>query len=107
MFNIGFGEIAVIVVLSLLVFGPDRLPDAARRAATTIRQLRELAASARQQVSDAAGIDDQETRRVVDDLRELNPRRIASSVLTPTPAPATPQPERGTAEPVGLDPDVV
>lgn len=103
-FNIGFGEILFIAVIGLLVFGPDRLPDAVRRGAGLLRQARELALQARQQVSDAAGLQDEDTAGLVADLRELHPRRIASSVLDPLPpeqeAPGAPK--RST----GIDPDL-
>lgn len=102
MFNIGFGEVLLIAVIGLLVFGPDRLPDAVRNAAQWLRQVRELAVTARKQVSDAAGLDDPETARVVADLRELHPRRIASSVLDPAPHDTT----RQDRESSGIDPDL-
>lgn len=40
MFNVGIGEIAVIVVVCLLVFGPDRLPEMARQVGRFLGQLR-------------------------------------------------------------------
>jgi len=39
-FNVGIGEIAVIVVVCLLVFGPDRLPEMARQVGRFLGQLR-------------------------------------------------------------------
>jgi sec-independent protein translocase protein TatB len=32
MFNVGIGEIVVIVLVCLVVFGPERLPQMARQA---------------------------------------------------------------------------
>ena len=32
MFGVGLPELAVIIVVGLLVFGPDRLPDYAKQA---------------------------------------------------------------------------
>ncbi len=32
MFNIGLGEIVAIVLVTLLLFGPERLPEMARQA---------------------------------------------------------------------------
>ena len=40
MFNIGFPELFVVAVLTLLVFGPDRLPELARNAAKFISRFR-------------------------------------------------------------------
>jgi sec-independent protein translocase protein TatB len=101
-FNIGFGEMLLIAVLGLLVFGPDKLPDAMRRGSQALRQIRQFAADARKQVSDAAGIDDAEAARVVSDLRDLHPKRIAASVLDPLPEPDQQQVKRSKS--TGIDP---
>jgi sec-independent protein translocase protein TatB len=85
--DIGLGEILVIVVLALLVFGPDRLPKVAADAARMLRQVRRMAASARQDLVDAAGLeDDGEMAQAVRDLRELDPRRAVQGLLTDDPA---------------------
>ena len=57
MFDIGVGEIVVIAVVGLLVFGPDRLPEMARQAGSWMRDLRKMVASARREVSDSLGAD--------------------------------------------------
>ena len=101
--DIGFGEIILIVVVALLVFGPDRLPKVAADAARTLRQVRQMAASARKDLVDAAGLeDDAELTQAVRDLRDLDPRRAMDGVLTDDPAPTTasrtaPRPAGGSA----------
>jgi len=40
MFEIGFGEIALIAVVALLVLGPERLPGVARTAGALVRRAR-------------------------------------------------------------------
>lgn len=40
MFGLGFGEILVILVIVLLVFGPEKLPDVARTLGRTLAELR-------------------------------------------------------------------
>jgi len=55
--DIGFGEILVIAVVGLLVFGPDRLPAMAKQAGGWLRDLRAMVASARSEVSDSLGVD--------------------------------------------------
>lgn len=57
MFDIGVGEILVIAVVGLLVFGPDRLPEMAKQAGSWMRDLRRMVASARREVSDSLGAD--------------------------------------------------
>jgi len=100
-FNIGFGEMLLIAVLGLLVFGPDRLPGAVRQGAGMLRQLRDMAATARQQVADAAGMDQAETSRVMNEIAELHPKRLASSVLNPEPDKAA-----AARASTGIDPDL-
>lgn len=85
--DIGFGEVVVIIVIALLVFGPDRLPKMAADAARTLRQVRQLAASARKDLVDAAGLEgDGEMAQTMKDLRDLDPRRAMNGVLTDDPA---------------------
>lgn len=57
MFDIGIGEILVIAVVGLLVFGPDRLPEMAKQAGGWMRDLRRMVASARSEVKDSLGVD--------------------------------------------------
>jgi sec-independent protein translocase protein TatB len=74
--DIGLGELIVIAILALLVFGPDRLPKVAADAARTLRQVRQMAVSARKDLADAAGFeDDDELNQAVRDIRDLDPRR--------------------------------
>lgn len=92
MFDIGLGEILLLGVVGLLVFGPDRLPKAAADAGRWVRTLREMAAGARKDIVDSAGIDLDETLGTVRELRDLHPRRLASGLLSderPGAAPTT------------------
>jgi sec-independent protein translocase protein TatB len=45
-FGVGIPEMAVILVVAIFVFGPERLPEFARQAGRIARQLRRLARSA-------------------------------------------------------------
>jgi Tat protein translocase TatB subunit len=40
MFGLGMGEIIVILIVALLVLGPDKLPDAAKQIGKGLRELR-------------------------------------------------------------------
>ncbi|HBM55568.1 MAG TPA: twin-arginine translocase subunit TatB, partial [Acidimicrobiaceae bacterium] len=40
--NLGGGEILVILLLGLLVLGPERLPGAVRQAGKALRQVRKV-----------------------------------------------------------------
>ena len=81
----------MIVVVALLVFGPDRLPKVAADAARMLRQVRLMAASARKDLVDAAGLeDDGEMSQTLRDLRDLDPRRAMQGALSDDPLPAGP-----------------
>jgi Tat protein translocase TatB subunit len=52
MFNIGPEEFAVLALVAVVVFGPDKLPQMAKQAAQMIRTLRDMSTNARQQLSE-------------------------------------------------------
>lgn len=69
MFGIGLPELAVIIVVAVIVFGPDRLPEFARQAGRMIRQLRRFANSARDDIRNELGPEFAEF-----ELTDLDPR---------------------------------
>lgn len=74
MFDIGIGEVFVLLVVALLVFGPDRLPEMARQGAGFVRDLRAMVANARKDLSGSVGDlgIDKEDLKTLSDLR--NPK---------------------------------
>lgn len=68
-FNLGPFEIVVLIIVGLVLFGPERLPELAKDAARMIRTLRDLAQVARTQLRDELGPELADL-----DLRSLNPR---------------------------------
>ena len=46
-------EIIVVVVIALLVFGPNKLPDLARQAGEAMRELRKVQGSVRGEINKA------------------------------------------------------
>lgn len=110
MFDIGIGEIIIIAVIGLLVFGPERLPRAAADAAKWLKQIRGMASGARQELADSAGLDLSETVDTVKSLQEFHPRRLAASLLKDEPdaAPdpsAKPTGDASTSPRPAFDPD--
>jgi sec-independent protein translocase protein TatB len=55
-FNVGIGEILVIVVVCLMVFGPERLPEVARQLGRALGKLRITTQSALDQIRDEANL---------------------------------------------------
>ncbi len=55
MFGIGLPELTVIIVVAILMFGPDRLPEFARQAGRLVRQIRQFTESARDDLRNELG----------------------------------------------------
>ncbi len=60
MFNIGGGEILVILVIALIVLGPQRLPTAARQVGKAMGELRRLSSGFQNELRDAMDATDLE-----------------------------------------------
>jgi sec-independent protein translocase protein TatB len=58
MFNVGLGEIVAIVLVSLLLFGPERLPEMARQAGRFLGRLRLTTQDALDQLKDETDLKD-------------------------------------------------
>jgi sec-independent protein translocase protein TatB len=55
-FNVGIGEILVIVLVCLMVFGPERLPEVARQLGRALGKLRISTQGALDQIRDEANL---------------------------------------------------
>lgn len=55
--SIGWGEIVVILLGGLFIFGPERLPGLAKDAAAALAQVRTAMRKVRQQVDETLGDD--------------------------------------------------
>ena len=71
MFGVGLPELAVILVVAVVVFGPDGLPDYARQAGRMVRQLRRFAQSAQQDLRNELGPEYADLK-----LSDLDPRAV-------------------------------
>lgn len=58
MFDIGFLELLVIALITLVVMGPERLPEAIRAISLWIGRLKQLLAKTRQNIENEVGMDD-------------------------------------------------
>ena len=106
--NLGWGESAVLLVLALLVFGPERLPRMAAQAGRMVRQLREMANGVSDDLKREIGAEnlDLGELRAMDPRRMVDPRRLINDAMEP-------EPRRRTAgagalapgEPAPFDPD--
>ncbi|HXC77921.1 MAG TPA: Sec-independent protein translocase protein TatB [Candidatus Acidoferrum sp.] len=76
MFNIGPLELVVLIVVGIILLGPDRAPGLARDFARFFRTLKEMASTARTQVRDELGPEFADL-----DLRNLDPRTAIQRAL--------------------------
>lgn len=89
MLDINGWEIIVLMVVAIVVLGPERLPGYAARLAGWVRQIRVLAEGAKSQLKDQMGPDFQDVNWRQYDLRQYDPRRIVREALAePLEAPA-------------------
>ncbi len=58
MFDIGFLELLVIALITLVVMGPERLPEAIRTISLWLGRLKQLLAKTRQDIENEVGMDD-------------------------------------------------
>ncbi|WP_433352163.1 sec-independent translocase [Microtetraspora malaysiensis] len=85
MFGLDITKVVALMVVALLVFGPERLPKVAAEAGRALRQLRQLVENAR------AGLGPEFANL---DVTELHPKTLARKYLldeadeSPAPAPA-------------------
>ncbi|GGV75333.1 MULTISPECIES: sec-independent translocase [Streptomyces] len=77
MFNdIGLPELAAIIVLGLLVFGPDKLPKVVQDVMRTIRKIREFSESAKQDIRRELGPEFKDF-----EFEDLNPKTFIRKQL--------------------------
>lgn len=76
MFGVGLPEMAVIMVIAIVIFGPDRLPEFARQAGRMIRQVRQFSQSARDDIRTELGPEFENF-----ELTDLDPRRAVRKYM--------------------------
>jgi len=58
MFNVGGGEVLVILLIALIILGPDKLPDAARQAGKFLGDFRRMSGGFQRELRDAIDLND-------------------------------------------------
>lgn len=98
MFGIGLPELAVIALIGVFVFGPDRLPDLAAQAGRFLRQLRLMANNARDELRKELGPEYADL-----ELRDLDPRALVRKhLLEAMEDEQSPGPQRAGLRPLAV-----
>jgi len=82
--SLGLGEILLLAVVGLVLFGPERLPSLTRDVVKVVRQLRQMATDASNEISSELGPELADL-----DLRSLNPRTLINEHLFGDDEPST------------------
>ncbi len=78
MFNVGGGEVLVILLVALIVLGPDKLPETARKIGNVMGEVRRM----------SAGFQN-EMRAVIEDTGRTEPAKPTLEPVADEPKPAT------------------
>jgi sec-independent protein translocase protein TatB len=91
-FNLSGSEIVVILLLALVVLGPEKLPDALRKAGKTYAELKKMGSSFQSEMRSALDEPMKEMRETADLLRKS--AELGASDAEAEPAPASRAPDR-------------
>ncbi|MGO1183728.1 MAG: twin-arginine translocase TatA/TatE family subunit [Micrococcaceae bacterium] len=80
-FGINGGELIVLIVLALLLLGPEKIPEYTRALGDWVRKLRRMAEGAKEQFKEETGTDFDEVDWQRYDPRQYDPRRIIRDAL--------------------------
>lgn len=101
MFNIGGAELLVIMLVALLVLGPDKLPEAARKFGNVVTELRRMSSGFRQELQ--ASLDMDTEAEAPSRGRSVSPPPEGATAVPPDPSAAIGGAE-GTTAPAGTTP---
>ena len=79
MFGIDSEKLVILAIIAVFVLGPSRMPEYARKLAQWVRQVRDFADNAKEQLSEELG-EDVDWKSL--DPRQYDPRRIIREALT-------------------------
>ncbi|WP_319435789.1 Sec-independent protein translocase protein TatB [Mycobacterium sp. RTGN5] len=69
--NVGWGEMLLLVVVGLVILGPERLPGAIRWTSNTMRQARDYVTGATSQLREDLGPEFEDFRQPLSELQKL------------------------------------
>lgn len=81
MFGINGPEFFLLLIIGILVIGPQRLPEYTQKLANLVKEVRRMASGAREQIKEEVGIDIEDVDWKKYDPRQYDPRRIIKEAL--------------------------
>ena len=120
--NVGWGEMLLLVIVGLVVLGPERLPGAIQWTATTVGKVREYLSGATRELREELGPEFEDLRQPLSEiqkLRGMTPRAAITKHLLdgddswltgefdgqPVKPQSNPSPPQTSAGPAPFDPD--
>lgn len=98
MLNLSGGELMLLIVLALIILGPDKLPGYAAKLGQFVRAARDMAEGARSHIREEMGPGFDEIDWQALDPRQYDPRRIVREALATGSGPQTwPEPQDSEA----------
>jgi sec-independent protein translocase protein TatB len=86
-FGINGPEFFLLLIIGVLVIGPQRLPEYTQKLANLVKEVRRMASGAREQIKEEVGIDIDDVDWKKYDPRQYDPRRIVrEALLDPDPS---------------------
>ncbi|MFJ2620584.1 sec-independent translocase [Glutamicibacter sp. NPDC087344] len=79
--GINGGEFIVLAIIAVVVLGPEKLPEYAKKLANLVKEIRRMANGAKEQLREEVGdeVADMDWRKL--DPRQYDPRRIIKEAL--------------------------
>ncbi|GAB4099906.1 Sec-independent protein translocase TatB [Sinomonas halotolerans] len=81
MFGINGPEFILLLLIGILVIGPQRLPEYTQKLTNLVKELRRMASGARDQLKEETGVDLNEVDWRKYDPRQYDPRKIIRDAL--------------------------
>lgn len=93
MFDIGFSELLIVFVVSLLILGPERLPHAAKTAGLWIRKIRRTMHSVQREINMQLDQEELQRKLIENNQQIMNETQDAiQNTITPLPENITDTP---------------
>ncbi len=77
MLDVGFFELLVIAVIGLLVVGPEKLPKYIAQGIKTLRNVKDMATKAKDDIVESSGIKDIDLKNI----SKIDPTNLANKVF--------------------------